>query len=110
MSFISFLAKIMFYKRYIDDIFIKTYFTPNTIVVFERGSRTEHLKLTMQCDRESISFLDLKVHISEGKLQNELYRKPIDHNMILRGDGFHPEPLINNLPISQIKRVHSVQH
>lgn len=50
----------------------------------------------MQCDRESISFLDLKVHISEGKLQNELYRKPIDHNTILRGDGFHPEPLIKS--------------
>ncbi len=72
------------------------------------NSRTEHLKFTMECNTESISFLDVKVHISEGKLQTELFRKPTDRNTILRGDSFHPKPLIKSLHTSQFKRVRRV--
>ncbi len=36
------------------------------------------------------------------KLHTDLYRKPTDRNTILRGDSFHPRPLIKSLPISHL--------
>ncbi len=83
----SFFPKILLYKRYIDDIFVN---------------------FTMECDPVSISFLDVSVYICDGKLHTDLYRKPTDRNTILRGDSFHPRPLIKSLPISQFKRVRRV--
>ncbi len=103
MSLILFFPKILLYKRYIDYIFMITKATPIEMLTFLNylNSRTEHVNFTMECDPVSISFLDVSVYICDGKLHTDLYRKPTDHNTILRGDSFHPRPLIKSLPISQ---------
>ncbi len=84
--------------------------TPTEMLTFLNylNSRTEHVIFTMKCDPVSISFLDVSVYICDGKLHNDLYRKPMDRNTILRGDSYHPRPLIKSLPISQFKRVRRV--
>ncbi len=84
--------------------------TPTEMLTFLNylNSRTEHVNFTMECDSVSISFLDVSVYICDGKLHTDLYRKPTDRNTILRGDSFHPRPLIKSLPISQFKRVRRV--
>ncbi len=81
--------------------------TPTEMLTFLNylNSRTEHVIFTMKCDPVSISFL---VYICDGKLHNDLYRKPMDRKTILRGDSYHPRPLIKSLPISQFKRVRRV--
>ncbi len=77
------------------------------------------MNFTMECDPVSISFLDVSVYICDGKLHTDLYRKPMDHNTILRGrfhskisignlGYFHLRPLIKSLTISQFKRVRRV--
>ncbi len=84
--------------------------TPTEMLTFLNylNSRTEHVNFTMECDPVSIRFLDVSVYICDGKLHTDLYRKPTDRNTILRGDSFHPRPLIKSLPISQFKRVRRV--
>ncbi len=81
--------------------------TPTEMLTFFNylNSRTEHVIFNMVCDPVSISFLDVSVYICDMKLHNDLYRKPTDRNNILRGDRFHPIPLIKSLPISQFKRL-----
>ncbi|CAB1346062.1 unnamed protein product [Coregonus sp. 'balchen'] len=38
-------------------------------------------------------------------LSTGLYRKPTDRNTLLRGDSFHPRPLIKSLSLSQFSRI-----
>ena len=105
-----FFPKILLYKRYIDDIFMITKATPAEMLTFLNflNSRTEHVNFTMECDPVSISFLDVRVYICDGKLHTDLYRKSTDRNTIFRGDSFHPRHLVKSLPISQFKRVRRV--
>lgn len=69
-----FFPKILLYKQY-DDVFMITKATPVELVAFlnDLNSRTEHVNFTMECDTASISFLDVRVNICDGKLQTDLY-------------------------------------
>ena len=70
----------MIWFRYIDDIFfIWTHGEENLKKDLEDfHSFSYDIKFTYEFDKESVSFLDLKVFSSNGKLMVSLYSKPTD--------------------------------
>ena len=72
------------------------------------NSCNDHLKFTLEFNRERISFLDVQVYRRANTIQTDLFRKPTDRNSLLRGDSFHPRPLVKSLPVSQFHRVRRI--
>lgn len=72
------------------------------------NSCNEHLKFTLEYDRNSISFLDVQIYKEDNKIKTDLFRKSTDRNTILRGDSFHPRPLLRSLPVSQFHRIRRI--
>lgn len=105
-----FYSQIRFYKRFIDDIFLIMESTVDELTEFHNylNSCNEHLKFTVEYDRHSISFLDVRVYREEDQIKTDLFRKPTDRNTILRGDSFHPSPLLKSLPVSQFHRIRRI--
>ena len=105
-----FWSKILLYRRFIDDIFIIADCTVEELNCFHQylNSCNDHLRFTLEYDRERISFLDVLVRKSGNCLHTEIFRKPTDRNTMLRGDSFHPQPFIKSLPISQFHRIRRV--
>ena len=74
------ILKPLVWFCYIDDIFfIWTYNEKKVKKFMEHFSTFIHdIKFTYQFDKERISFLDLTVISSHGKLMTSLYSKPTD--------------------------------
>ena len=72
------------------------------------NSMNEHLHFSINYDLSQISFLGVMVINDKTYLSTYLYRKPTDRNTLLRGDSFHPRPLIKNLTISQFSRIRRI--
>jgi hypothetical protein len=67
-------------------------------------------KSQINYDLSQISFLDVMVIKDKTALSTDLYRKPTDSNTLLRGDSFHPRPLIKSPyesghPISSLRYI-----
>lgn len=105
-----FYEKILFYKRFIDDVFLIVDSTVDELKQFHvyLNSCNDHLRFTLEHDMQSISFLDVKVYVDGDKLKTDLYRKPTDRNTLFRGDSFHPRSLVKSLPISQFHRIRRI--
>ena len=55
--------------------------------------------------QESISFLDTKCKIKEGKIVTDLYRKPTDRNQYLLTSSCSPATVTENIPFSLALRI-----
>jgi hypothetical protein len=102
-----FLSNILLILRYLDDIFAIYTGTQEELLEFHAylNSMNEHLHFSINYDLSQISFLGVMVIKDKISLSTDLYRKPADRNTLLRGDSFHPRPLIKNLTISQFSRI-----
>lgn len=96
-----FYSKILFYKRFINDIFLIIDCTLDELMGFHEylNSCNEHLKFTLEYDKHCISFLDIQVY-KDGMTT--------DRNTILHGDSFHSRPLVKSLMISQFNCVRRI--
>ncbi|CAB1353587.1 unnamed protein product, partial [Coregonus sp. 'balchen'] len=105
-----FLSNILLILRYLDDIFVIYTGTQGELLEFHAylNSMNEHLHFTINYDLSPIRFLDVMVIKDKTSLSTDLYRKPTDRNTLLRGDSFHPSPLIKSLPISQFSRIRRI--
>lgn len=105
-----FYSKIIFYKRFVDDIFTIMECTVDELKCFHEylNSCNEHLQFTLEHHAQRISFLDVLVYRDGLSLKTDLFRKATDRNTILHGDSFHPKQLIKSLPISQFHRVRRI--
>ncbi|XP_056414465.1 uncharacterized protein LOC130356667 [Hyla sarda] len=103
-----FTQYIVFWTRYIDDVFIiwsgsqslfKDFITTlnhNSIGLFF----TSDIQLTQ------LPFLDVLISKNgQGQLDTTLYRKPTAGNNLLRWQSFHPFPLRKGIPKGQFLRV-----
>lgn len=72
------------------------------------NSVNEHLHFTINYDLSQISFPDVMVIKDKTSLSTDLYRKPTDRNTLLKGDSFHPRPLIKSLHMSQLSRIRRI--
>lgn len=102
-----FHSGIALWKRYIDDIFMIWQDTSDTLGHFLHwlNNNCSRLAFTLSHNKSSISFLDLNIKHTEGKLITSLFRKPTERNTLLRYDSYHPRALRDSLPYSQFLRI-----
>ena len=91
----------------IDDVFfIWTHGEKKLQNVLEKLSKFHpNIKFTRESSKESISFLDLKVRLSDEQLETDLYIKPTDRHQYLHHSSSHPEHTKQSIDFSQGIRV-----
>ncbi|EYB81102.1 hypothetical protein Y032_0392g576 [Ancylostoma ceylanicum] len=84
---------IIFYKRYIDDVFvIGSSFSALTSTLAKLNSMDVNIKFTME-DRDEdgfLPFLNTRVRFCNGKPEIRWYRKPSSKNIMLHSRSAHP--------------------
>lgn len=91
--------KPLFYKRYIDDIFLIWSHSEEELLEFIRAFNFAHPSIcfTDSYSRSEITFLDTRVLINDSKLATQLYRKPTDRQKYLHYDSRHPRHCKNSI-------------
>lgn len=104
----SYLNKIIYYGRYIDDVLLLWDGSEAELVSFHTylNGINKNIKLSLEYDKQRISFLDLEIYKdNEGLLHSTIYRKPTSRNTILHAKSFHPRHLKDNIPYGQFQRL-----
>ncbi|EYC29326.1 hypothetical protein Y032_0006g2917 [Ancylostoma ceylanicum] len=84
---------IIFYKRYIDDVFvIGSSFSALTSTLAKLNSMDVNIKFTMEDPDEDgfLPFLNTRVRFCNGKPEIRWYRKPSSKNIMLHSRSAHP--------------------
>ena len=102
--------KPLVWFRYIDDIFfIWTHGKENLRnFVTEFNLFSDDIKFTYEYNKDTISFLDLKVILSNGKLITSLYSKLTDCHQYLHYGSCHSEHTKRSIVYSQALRIKSL--
>lgn len=98
---------LLFYKRFIDDLFFVWEGTESSLHAFmcELNSNKNNIKLDYTYSKERIHFLDVNVRRTGNSLSTTVYFKPTDRNSYLPiNSGHHPLWLMN-IPKGQIMRI-----
>ena len=86
-------AEIIFYKRYVDDIFIiyDTSKTNEPDIFKEINNIDPHLqfKLTTEINN-TITYMNLAISRGDDNLELSVYRKPIETGTVIHHDSNHP--------------------
>ncbi|CAH2285163.1 Hypothetical predicted protein, partial [Pelobates cultripes] len=104
---IPFHDSILFYRRFIDDIFIiwkNVGPTPDEMLNTINSLDTP-VRLTMTTSDKQIDFLDVRLYREDDKIAYTLFSKPTDRNTLLHAKSHHPKHHIRSLPQSQFMRV-----
>ena len=93
--------------RYIDDMFFIWTHGEKELEKFTSSfdSFTLNLKFTYESSKKDISFLDLKVSLTKGKLSTDLHIKAADCHQYLHYSSGHPEHTKRSIVYSQLLRV-----
>ena len=80
------------WSRYIEDVFTIWPYGEETLMGFLEEVNSFHptIKFTAEWSRESVTFLDTKVTVKEGRLVTDLHTKNIDTHQYVHHDYFHP--------------------
>ena len=102
--------KPLVWFRYIDDIFFIWTHSEENLRNFmaEFNLFSDDIKFTYEYNKDSISFLDLKVILSNGKLITSLYSKPTDCHQYLHYGSCHPDYTKKSIVYSQALRIKRV--
>ena len=78
--------------RYIDDVlFICTHGKEEfENLMKELNGFRDHIKFTLESNKESINFLDVNINLSSGHLMTNMYVKPTDCHQYLNYSSSHP--------------------
>jgi hypothetical protein len=97
----------IFYKRYIDDIFIIWDDNKDHLLQFLNDYNQAHptIKLTHEISQTEVNFLDITIYKHNGKLQTKLYTKPTDKHQYLQYSSCHPIHNKTSIPYSQALRL-----
>ena len=101
------ILKPLVWFRYIDDIFFIWTHGGEKLKKFmeDFNSFCGDSKFTYEFDKDSTSFLSLKIIASNGKLATSLYDKPADCHRYLHYKSSYPEHTKRSIIYSQILRV-----
>ena len=103
----DFEENILFYKRFLDDIFLIWEGSLSTLKHFFSYVNTIHpnMKFTHEFSRSEINFLDMTIYKSEaGELLTKLYVKPTDTGTLLHYTSYHPNHMFANIIYTQALR------
>ena len=98
---------ILFWKRFIDDIFFIFNGTQTELLtLFDKmNSLHDTIKFTFEYSTTEVHFLDTKVQIDKvGNLFTDLYTKPTDTFSLLHFESFHPLSTKKSIIYSQALR------
>ena len=92
--------------RYIDDIFCLWPHGPEKLASFTEYLNSCHPKIKFTCDSSPhcIDFLDVRVHLTEGRLTTELFTKPTSSLAYLLRSSYHPRRVFDALPYGEFVR------
>ena len=99
------------WMRFIDDVFFIWTHGEEKLETFINFLNSSHdtIKFTGEHSRESISFLDVKVIVSEGGvLTTDLFCKPTDTHQYLHKKSCHPWHTKKAIPYSQALRLRRI--
>ena len=93
--------------RYIDDIFFIWIYDEENLRKFMAKFNlfSDGIKFTYEYNKDTASFLDLKVILSNGKLITSLYSKPTGCHQYLYYESFHPEYTERSILYTQALRI-----
>ena len=93
--------------RFLDDIFlIWTHGKKELKKFMEKFNNfTPKLRFTYESSEKSVSFLDLIITVSEGKLKTTLHIKSIDRHQYLHYASSHPKHAKRSVVFSQTVRI-----
>ncbi|CAN8013568.1 unnamed protein product [Ixodes persulcatus] len=96
----------LFYKRYIDDIFMVWAHGESALIDFIQDFNGLHpsIMFSHSYSKTSIDFLDGTVEISGNALSTKLFRKPTDRQQYLHFKSSHPKHCKTSIPFSQAHR------
>lgn len=100
--------EIVFYKRFLDDIFLILDSTDimNVNDWINNVIKHRYLKFTFESSSSGVNFLDVNVKLGNGNVINtELFSKPMSKHVYLHSNSDHPSHLKNSLFYSQGLRV-----
>lgn len=99
--------QLLFYKRFIDDIFIIWNGNRESLsdFCFNLNTNNKNIKLTWEISNEQINFLDLQIKREGIKLCTETYFKAVDRNSYLPLDSCHHPVWLENIPKGQLVRL-----
>lgn len=106
-----FRDKIIWWGRYIDDVILWWDGMEDELLSFHSylNSTNSNIQLSLEYDRNKINFLDLSIcKDATGNLHTSIYRKDTHKNTILHSSSFHPDTLINNIPLGQFQRLRRI--
>ena len=91
---------------YIDDIFCLWPHGPDALATFSQYLNSCHPKIKFTCNSSpnSIDFLDVTVHLTEGRLTTELFTKPTSSLAYLLRNSYHPKRVFDALPYGEFVR------
>ena len=100
-------AEILFWRRFIDDIFFIWRGSLESLMDFQHTANAHHnsIKFTFEFSQNSVNFLDCSLYLDESqRLKTTLYRKPTDKHLILHYTSHHPLHLKRNVVYTQALR------
>lgn len=98
--------KPIFYKRFLDDIFMIWTETEDELVKFIASFNNIHpsISFTHTYSTSKINFLDVLVRVEGGALITSVYKKPTDRQQYLHFKSCHPRHCKTSIPYSQAIR------
>ncbi|WP_419619241.1 GIY-YIG nuclease family protein, partial [Thiolapillus sp.] len=95
------------YKRYIDDGIGATSLSYNQLLDFINFVQNFHpaVKFTYEISEKSVTFLDMKLYLKQGKLTTSVHYKSTDSHSYLDYRSSHNPSTKNSIPFSQFLRL-----
>lgn len=99
--------ELIFYKRFIDDLFFIWAGSAVSLHQFlqELNNNNNNIELTSHWHSEEINFLDVNVYRRNDRLETKVYFKMTDRNSYLPTSSGHHPLWLKNIPKGQIMRV-----
>ena len=96
--------------RYIDDIFgIWTHGIEKWNIFYQHlNTSQQSIKFVGETSNTSLPFLDVMVHLNNGRITTDLYTKPTNSHNYLPWDSCHPTGTKKGIPYSQALRIRRI--
>lgn len=98
--------KPLYYKRFIDDIFIIWQHGEAHLSSFIHDFNNAHPSISFShaYSEQTINFLDVTLTMCDGQLATTVYRKPIDRQQYLHFNSYHVKHCKTSIPYGQALR------
>ena len=103
---ISYKIKVLFYCRFIDDLFFVWTATRAQLEEFMLylNSLFPFIKLSFQMSISQVSFLDVSVFAHNNRINTKVFFKETDTHLLLHRNSAHPQHVFKGILKSQILR------